>query len=101
MEPATGYLYDCYGFTGPGEIRDRYREEFLRTFEAARPRVVVLTDQQCFVAGNSFGRLAEWPELAGILGRDYVLSNEWHAGGTVRWWSRAEVPNAFRVYLRR
>ena len=95
---ATGYLYDCYLFGPESDERARYREGFWRAFEVARPRVVVVTDQFCFGGTDGFGKVARWPEMAGVLAGEYRLAEEWRAGGTQHWWSRRDVPTGFRVY---
>jgi hypothetical protein len=97
---ATGYLYDCYLFQPPSQIRDSYREEFLHAFEEARPQVVIVTDQPCF-GERSFDRLGQWPALAQRLDRLYVLSYTWRSASNYYWWSRSERPVAFRVYVRK
>jgi hypothetical protein len=98
LEQATGYLYDCYLFTPANETRDRYRRDFLRAFDAARPATVVLTDQPCFDSVKTFDRLNAWPEFNRQLNRDYVVGSEWRSSRTYRWWSRAEAPTSYRIY---
>ncbi len=101
IKQATGYLYDCYLFTPPSEIRDSYRREFLSAFDAANPAVVVVTDNQCFHAKRSFDRIKTWPEFDERLRRDYTVRERWASQIRYRWWTHPEVPTAYTVYVHR
>lgn len=98
---ATGYLYDCYLFGPKSEVRDAYRAQFLSALERARPAVIVLTDQYCFGGSRSFDRVSRWPDLARLIQGEYVLASGWSSPSAFRFWSRAEFPAAYRVYVRK
>lgn len=98
---ATGYLYDCYLFGAESETRKSYRRNFLGALRAARPGLIVLTDERCFDPRRSFERVEEWPELSGLLKRDYVHAVTWQSQKSFRSWSRPQVPTAYEVYVHR
>jgi hypothetical protein len=98
---ATGFLYDCYLFSDEVSLSGAYREAFLRAFDAARPRVVVMMGQDCFQRDDAFARIDRWPALRERLAREYGLRDAWSSAEPERWWSRTEVPARFRVYERR
>lgn len=101
IRQSTGYLYDCYLFTGPSPARDMYREQFWRAYQKARPRVVVVTGQNCFQPGEGYARLNTWPRLASDLQLHYKVAQQWSPTAPVRWFSRPELPFGFRVLVRR
>ena len=85
---ATGYLYDCYLFQPQQTpVSLDYRERFWTALEQARPRVLVVTDQQCFAMTRDWNGAARWPQFAALLASDYVLTKQytpphiWWAGG--------------------
>ena len=105
---STGFLYACFlfpdgrsGDRNAGEVRTRYRAAFWRAFEAAQPQVVVMTDQFCFEDAPGFGKAGRWPAFAAELGPQYEERVEWRSGVAQHWWSRREMPAAFRIYVRR
>jgi hypothetical protein len=96
---STGYLYDCY-LTMPGSPqRDRYRDEFLRALEGSSPQTIVVTDQPCFIEHQGYQWISDWAALASYLGDNYRLASDWRSTRQTRWWSRAETPPAFRIYV--
>ncbi len=101
VQQATGYLYDCYLFTPESETRDRYRKQFVQSFVETNPSVVILTNDECFASTRTFARVGTWPALNQILSTNYVVSDVWNSDESVRWWSRAEHPVAYRVYTHR
>lgn len=97
----TGYIYDCYFYTSPGWRRDLYRREFLKAFDAASPRMLVVTDQFCFTGEHSFARIDTWPDLAERIQANYTLTTQWQTTRLYRWWRRPEQPQAYRIYVRK
>ncbi|HEY4354743.1 MAG TPA: hypothetical protein VGN16_03270 [Acidobacteriaceae bacterium] len=97
----TGYIYDCYFYTAPGWRRDLYRREFLRAFDAASPRVLVVTDQFCFSGEHSFARIDTWSDLAERMQENYTLATQWQTARPGHWWRRPEQPQAYRIYIRK
>jgi hypothetical protein len=98
---STGFLYDCYLFSGDGVEEQRYKTAFLAAYESARPRVLVMTDQFCFTQHDGFARLQRWPELERLIARDYQLRSEWRTDEKLHFWKRYEEPAEFRIYVRR
>ncbi|HWZ52600.1 MAG TPA: hypothetical protein VNW54_14160 [Granulicella sp.] len=99
---ATGYLYDCYLFTPQqNAITARYREEFWSSYQAVRPKIIIVTDQFCFGNSEGFHKLDTWPALDQELRNNYVLSTEWRSEVPQRWWARSEMPPQYRIYLRK
>ncbi|MGB9152147.1 MAG: hypothetical protein WCD70_03565 [Alphaproteobacteria bacterium] len=99
VRQVTGYLYDCYLFTSPSAIRDRYREQFLKAFIEADPSVVIMTNDPCFVPARGFARLVTWPELDEEMMKNYSVRTVWASQISYRWWSRSEHPTSYMVYI--
>ncbi len=98
---STGFLYDCYLFLpGSSPVVDVYRSRFWAAYEESRPRILVMTNQYCFGA-NSFDKLNEWPLLRNEISRSYIQAINWRSTRLQRWWSRAEEPPEYRVYIRK
>jgi len=95
----TGYIYDCYFYTAPGWRRELYRRDFLRAFDAASPRVLVVTDQFCFSGEHSFARIDTWPDLTQRMQGNYTLVTQWQTARPGHWWRRPEQPQAYRIYV--
>lgn len=99
---ATGFLYDCYLFTPQQNAASRrYREEFWQAFTHQQPKIVILTSQFCFADAGGFTKLNNWPQLRDEIAQNYTLHTEWQPRQPQRWWSRPEMPEAFRIYVRR
>jgi len=97
---STGYLSDCYLFsTHPNPLTALYRADFWAAYQAARPKVIVVTDQFCFGDSSGFHKLDRWPELRDELARDYVQNAEWQSATKERWWARSEYPPRYRIYV--
>ena len=97
---STGYLSDCYLFsTHPNPLTALYRADFWAAYQAARPKVIVVTDQFCFGDTSGFHKLDRWPELRDELARDYVQNAEWQSATKERWWARSEYPPRYRIYV--
>ena len=52
MVQSTGFLYDCYAYSGTEKQRSQYRHAFLAALVSARPRYLVLTSQFCLEAAG-------------------------------------------------
>ena len=98
---STGFLYDCYLFVpGHNPASDQYRAAFWAAFQHARPRIVILTSQDCF-GPDSFQKIDQWPQFKDALARSYTQVEEWHPTQPEHWWTRRQTPSQFRIYLRK
>ncbi|HEY8997083.1 MAG TPA: hypothetical protein VIM60_04260 [Edaphobacter sp.] len=98
---STGYLYDCYLAIPRSPQRDRYRDEFVQALESSSPHAIVLTDRPCFTEHQGYEWIADWTAFASYLDDNYRLASDWRSTQLIRWWSHAETPAAFRIYIRR
>ncbi len=99
---STGLLYDCYFVTPhPTEASILARSQLLRQWTQDPPEVFVVTSQMCLGNPPDFAKLHNWPELDQLLQQHYTMQAERTPPGTVRWWSRAEPPGSYRLYIRR
>ncbi len=98
---STGYLYDCYLTLPASPQRDRYRDEFLQALRSSSPHAIVVTDQPCFTAHQGYQWIADWDQLDSYLNDNYRLASDWRSNRLAHWWSHAETPAAFRIYIRR
>ncbi|HEY0760334.1 MAG TPA: glycosyltransferase family 39 protein [Acidisarcina sp.] len=92
---ATGYTTDYLLFLDKHDPRlDELRQDFLSRFEAAKPRLVVLTNQQWpKTLDYGYDELAAWPEFKRRLNDEYTLTLE--RGGT------EEHGRGYRIYTRK
>lgn len=99
---ATGYLYDCYLFQ-PRQtaVSLQYRAAFWQALEQARPRVLVVTDQQCFAMTRDWNGPGRWPQFAAMLASDYTLEKQYTPPHLVGWWRKPAVPYSYRLYVRK
>ena len=98
---ATGFVYDCYLLDGRSAVVDGLRRRFWEQVERGRPEVFVVTDSVCYDQPRGFGKYAGWPEFSAYLAKNFVLREERQPVEVKRYWSRAAVPFAYRVYARR
>ena len=98
---ATGFVYDCYLLDGRSAVVAGLRRRFWEQVERGRPEVFVVTDSVCYDQPRGFAKYVGWPEFMAYLEKNYVLREERQPGAGQRYWSRAAVPFAYRVYVRR
>ena len=99
---ATGYLYDCYLFQPKQTaVSLRYRETFWNAFEHAKPRVLVVTDQQCFAMSRDWTGPDRWPQFNALLANGYTLTKQYTPPHRVGWWRKPAVPYSYRLYVRK
>ena len=96
---STGFIYDCY-FFAPSQTpsTEHLRDRFLAEFEAARPQIIVLTDQFCFGGARDFNKIENWPQFNNYFTQNYALIAERRPPHLVKWASRTEQPTAYRIY---
>ena len=101
IEQSTGFLYDCYALqqdTNP--VVRQYREEFWNALVGRKPRVIVLTNQDCG-HDDSFDKLSRWPQLDSFIEHRYSLYKQVTPPDKVRWTGKAEPPYSYRIYVLR
>jgi hypothetical protein len=105
LEPALDFPGD-YLLFGPESVPIvRQTHEQLASRLATDAPAVIVVSSASFLSADSpeqtthFEKLALWPELAGILAHRYTLAAEWHPYRLNRWWSRAELPAGYRIYV--
>jgi hypothetical protein len=99
IEQSTGFLYDCYALqqdTNP--VVRQYREEFWNALVGRKPRVIVLTNQDCG-HDDSFDKLSRWPQLDSFIEHRYSLYKQVMPPDKVRWTGKAEPPYSSRIYV--
>jgi hypothetical protein len=98
---ATGYLYDCYSFQSKqSPYQDRYRADFLTAIAQANPRLLVVTDQDCFTLTRTFTRLDRWPQFTAYVAQNYTLTKQYTPPHTIAWWRHPAQPFSYRIYER-
>jgi hypothetical protein len=97
---ATGYLYSCYAFQSkPSPYQDRYRLAFLTAVQQADPRILVVSDQDCFTLSPTFDRLNRWPQFIAYIAQNYTLFKQYTPPHKVGWWRHPSEPFSYRIYL--
>lgn len=98
---STGFLYDCYLFApqrGPVEIA--YRRAFWNALQKNPPEILVVTNQLCMDAPNSYDRLHWWPQLDDYLNANYTVVAKRTPPPKLSWWSHPIPPTSYRIYER-
>jgi hypothetical protein len=95
---SNAYLYDCYLFNGTGTKQDQYRKDYLKALVRKLPRLIVVTDQNCFVPDPGFQRLTQWKEFSDLLSRHYQLATVSTSEQTFLLWNRRERRVGFEIY---
>jgi hypothetical protein len=109
LKQSTGVLSDFLLFGNPSDhqppdsipIIRRTRAALSAAILAQPPQVIVVTSHLHIEAGENFDKLARWPELATFLATRYTVATEWHPTRPALWWSRAEMPASYRIYVLR
>ena len=98
---STGFIYDCY-FFAPDQTpaTEKLRDKFLAELEAARPQIIIVTDQFCFGGARDFNKIEHWPQFNNYFTQKYTLVVERRPPHLVKWSSRIEQPTAYRIYKR-
>ncbi|AXC11039.1 hypothetical protein ACPOL_1695 [Acidisarcina polymorpha] len=98
----TSYVfYDEFLF-GPASVPAvvRNREKFWADLDREPPAVIVVTAPLFPSGPDNYGKLAQWPQFAAYLQAHYSLAVQRTPMTPVKWWSRAEMPDGYRIYLR-
>jgi len=96
---STGFIYDCY-FFAPDQTpaTEKLRDKFLAELEAARPQIIIVTDQFCFGGARDFNKIEHWPQFNNYFTQNYALTVERRPSHLVKWASRTEQPPLYRIY---
>jgi hypothetical protein len=99
---ATGVLSDFLLF-GPPEkpVIRQTRERFSEEIQEKNPTVIVVSSFLHIDGPDGYAKLDRWPEFRDYLFTHYCQAVEWAPTRPQRWWSRAQWPNGYRVYLLR
>lgn len=97
----TGLIYDCYLTRNDSGISQTLREEFLQRITIMPPQVIVITDSVCYGEPRTFDKYANWPQFQTWMTDHYTLVAERHPTQPERYWSRATLPFAWRIYTRK
>lgn len=100
LTQSTGFLYDCYLLDGSNAVVQQQRTLLQQEWAQRPPRLVVLTDSNCFTGARTFDKYRSWPWMQQQLA-EYNVMVERHPMQPLRLWSRPEQPYAYRILLRR
>lgn len=98
---ATGLLYDCYLTQANNPITLGLRQRFMNTLLQHAPHVLVITNSVCYGEPRRFDKYQEWPAWDLFLSQNYTLVQERIPTQTERYWSRATLPFAWRIYIKK
>jgi hypothetical protein len=99
---STGFLYDCYVLNADQTpVTEEIRTRFWKALQANPPRVFVVTDQLCLGNPPAFGKIGNWPLFNRYLDTNYVFTEERKPSKPMRWWSRAQMPASYRIYIQK
>ena len=98
--PATNTLYDAVLFAPAQQPAVQLmRQRFMDAAGANPPLVIVVVSGSFLDSTSGYSKLAEWPEFASWLSAHYTLVAERMPPHMVRWWSRAQPPAGYRLYV--
>ena len=101
VRQSTGFLYDCYLFSGNPRAQTAYRAQFWKAYRATRPWVLVLASRACFSdEADGYRRFGSWPAFAESLRADYHPVAVWESSEWIFWSSRRLKPSGFTVMVR-
>jgi hypothetical protein len=98
---STGFLYDCYMLDGGNPVALDLRRRFWQQMERNPPKVIVMTDSNCYAERRSFDRFGKWPEFRQYLDTNYALARESGALPPIRYWSHPMEAYQYRIFVRR
>ena len=100
LEPATGTLYDVFLFGDERQPAVQLgRQRFLAQIAAHPPAAIVLVSGSFLDTASGYRKLDTWPTFAAWLAQHYTLDVDRAPPHPVRWWSRAQPPAGYRLYL--
>jgi hypothetical protein len=79
------------------DLRRRFWEQMKRK----PPRVIVMTDSDCYEDERSFDRFEKWPEFQRYLDANFTLERDSGPLPPVRYWSHPMEAYQYRIYVRR
>jgi hypothetical protein len=95
---STGFLYDCY-FEDPRNPTVRaLRSQFEEAIQRKPPEWIVETNSSCFSNPRTFDKYPDWTSFNSYLSDNYALAAARTPTRLVRYWSRPELPFAYRIY---
>ena len=98
--PATNTLSDAVLFAPAQQPAvELMRQRFMHAAEANPPLVIVVVSGSFLDSTSGYSKLAAWPEFAGWLAAHYTLAAERTPPHMVHWWSRAQPPAGYRLYV--
>ncbi len=98
LQQATGTLYDMYLFDPTHRPHaNASRREFLSQVTAKPPVAFIVVTGYVFDE-NGYSKLDTWPAFQQWLNAHYTLKAERTPPHMVRWWSRPQLPEGYRLY---
>lgn len=95
---STGFLYDCY-FEDPSSPTARaLRARFEEAVERTRPQWIIETNSSCFDHPRTFDKYPGWTAFDALLSQHYAPVAEHDPTHPRRYWSRPDLPFAYRIY---
>jgi hypothetical protein len=94
----TGFLYDCYAYSGTDQQKEHYRAAFLNALTTARAHYIVLTSEFCLEAQGNINRIDTWQALGQFLHSNYRITREWKPTHPLRWWNQKEQPPSYQIF---
>ena len=97
----TGILSDFLLFGPPKTpVISQARQSFASQIFTNPPQVIVISSWLHIDGPDNYRKLDRWPELQHFLATNYRLDTDWHPTRPMRWWSREELGNSYRIYVR-
>jgi hypothetical protein len=98
---STGFIYDCYFQNSRVPAIRALRSRFEQAIERKPPQWIVETNSSCFSNARTFDKYPDWTSFNDYLSQHYTAMAERTPTESVRYWSRAELPYAYRIYRRK
>lgn len=95
---STGLIYDCYLQDPRNPTMRALRSRFEEAIERKPPEWIIETNSSCFSNSRSFDKYPDWTSFNEYLGQNYTAVAEHTPTAPVRYWSRADLPYAYRIY---
>jgi hypothetical protein len=98
---STGFIYDCYFEDGANTTVQALRSRFEEEIERSKPGWIIETNSSCYGHPRTFNKYPDWTSFDDYLSQKYVEVLRRTPAHPTLYWSRPELPYAYRVYRRR
>jgi hypothetical protein len=95
---STGFIYDCYLQNSRIPAIQALRSRFEQAIERTPPAWIIETNSSCFSNSRTFDKYPDWTTFNDYLSQNYTAVAEHTPTRLTHYWSRFDLPYAYRIY---